>query len=73
MTILSKSQVNKDQSHSERQGNYLQISPEDEVKFFLREYKQIEGEKNDFYYLIPIEWFKKWETFVLNPRYLMII
>ncbi len=65
---LNVNQENKDESHSERQGNYIQITPEDEIKFFLREYKQIEGEKNDFYYLMPLEWFRKWEAFVLNPK-----
>ncbi len=45
------------------------LDPAEELKFFLREYKKNNKEKQEFYYIIPNDWFRKWENFILNPRY----
>ena len=43
------------------------IDPSDELKFFLKEYHSMSNEKFDYYYIIPVEWFKKWDYFMSNP------
>jgi hypothetical protein len=40
----------------------------DEIKFFLREYRAFENEKFDFYYIIPYPWIKNWDTYISDQK-----
>jgi hypothetical protein len=40
----------------------------EEIKFFLREYRALEAEKFDFYYIVPFKWMKQWDSYITDTR-----
>ena len=44
----------------------LFINKSDEIKFFLREFRALENEKSDFYYIIPYTWIKEWDAYITD-------
>ncbi len=40
----------------------------EEIKFFLREYRALEAEKFDFYYIVPYKWMKFWDAYITDSR-----
>ena len=50
--------------------NNIQLftNKKEEIRFFLREYSLFEGEKFDFYYIIPYKWLKQWDSYITDPK-----
>lgn len=40
------------------------LNKKEEIKFFLREYKSLENQKFDYYYLFPYKWIKIWDSYI---------
>lgn len=59
----------------EREANYHYLhfmNKNEEIKFFLREYNNFEGQKFDYYYIIPFSWIKQWDAYISDTSYIII-
>jgi hypothetical protein len=39
---------------------------EEEIKFFLKEYKTLDSQSFDFYYLMPFQWMIEWDKYITD-------
>ena len=68
--VTGNEKIDENRELNLTQSHFITLSNQDELNFFFKEYKYLETEKLDYYYLIPFSWFEKWDIFVSNPRYL---
>lgn len=53
-------------SNTDRDKNIMNKT--DEIKFFLREFKNLEDQKYDYYYIVPFKWIKIWDAYISDIK-----
>ncbi len=61
---------NPDTREERETHNNIQLftNKNEEIKFFLREYRALEAEKFDFYYIVPFKWMKQWDAYISDSK-----
>jgi hypothetical protein len=59
---------NCNNSSDSENSDIVVLSKVEEIKVFLREYKNLDNTKLDYYYIIPFSWIKDWDKYIVDDK-----